>query len=149
MYEILIGESIGNVKLGMTREQVAVLFENLEEVVERPFGYDFDVIFNYTDDFIISYDRSGLVNFICCTSPGKLTLKHSKVSLWQLFYYTKSLDADLDIDKLGFISNLLGFGVSVNSIGEEKGNEIIYDAIESVQVAVSDFWKNEPKLRFD
>lgn len=49
MYEILIGKSIGNVESGMTREQVAVLFENLEEVVERPFGYNFDVVFNYTD----------------------------------------------------------------------------------------------------
>lgn len=37
-YEIKIGESIGEIKLGIPREKVQVMFDDLKEQIEKPYS---------------------------------------------------------------------------------------------------------------
>ena len=56
LYEIKIGEAIGKAKIGMKRDEVRSLFDDLEEWRETPYGYDHEVVYDSNDEFQIYYD---------------------------------------------------------------------------------------------
>ena len=94
------------------------------------------------DDFQIMYDDDLRVSFILCTSPELLTML-GKCLNSELFYedileMIKAQDPSIEEDEEGFISNELGFGLNFDYDDDEQ----IF--ITCVQVAVKDFWANEP-----
>lgn len=150
MYEIKIGESVGDVKLGMHKEQVRRLFDDLQEFKETPYGYPYEVTYDSNDSFQFSYDKSGCVDFIMCLDVQKLTMDGESFaennSVWGLYQWVHKKDPEVNVQSDGFYSDALGFGVT---LGEEEqlgfcGGERLFDIIDSVQITVKDFWKNEP-----
>ena len=144
-YAITMGKSVGNIRLGMSREEVQSLLSDLKEWVEKPYGYDREVLSDFNDDFMISYDENNNVDFILCTNPQSVSLNDyliSEYSVWELYAVIRDLTDDTEVDETGFLSNSLGFGMTVSGETAEDGSP--YDVIDSVQVAVKDFWKNEP-----
>ncbi|MBP1538216.1 MAG: hypothetical protein ILA17_10130 [Ruminococcus sp.] len=151
MYEVKIGEGVGDVKLGMHMDDVRRLFDDLKEYKETPYGYPYEVTYDSNDTFQISYDQSGCVDFIICTDVEKLTMDGESFtgnnSLWGLFQWVHKRDPQVEISSDGFCSDALGFGVT---LGEEEqlefcGTQRLFDIIDSIQITVKDFWKNEPK----
>ncbi len=140
-YEIKIGIGVGDIKLGMNRQDVKLLFDDFKEYKEVPYGYDREVISDYNDDFMVYYDVQNNVNFILCTNPENFELNGNKLTdytLEELYSIVKEMDPEVDITDEGFTSDNLGFGISIEIDDDEN------EAIESVQIAVRDFWKNEP-----
>jgi len=151
MYEVKIGEGVGDVKLGMHMDDVRRLFDDLKEYKETPYGYPYEVTYDSNDTFQISYDQSGCVDFINCTDVEKLTMDSESFtennSLWGLFQWVYKRDPQVEISSDGFCSDALGLGVT---LGEEEqlefcGTQRLFDIIDSIQITVKDFWKNEPK----
>ena len=151
MYEVKIGEGVGDVKLGMHMDDVRRLFDDLKEYKETPYGYPYEVTYDSNDTFQISYDQSGCVDFIICTDVEKLTMDGESFtennSLWGLFQWVYKRDPQVEISSDGFCSDALGLGVT---LGEEEqlefcGTQRLFDIIDSIQITVKDFWKNEPK----
>ena len=141
-YEIKPGLSIGQIQLGMDRNKVNELITELEEWKDTPYRYKKEVIYDCNDDFQIMYDDDLRVSFILCTSPELLTLL-GKCLNSELFYedileMIKAQDPSIEEDEEGFISNELGFGLNFDYDDDEQ----IF--ITCVQVAVKDFWANEP-----
>ena len=141
-YEIKPGLSIGQIQLGMDRNKVNELITELEEWKDTPYGYKKEVIYDCNDDFQIMYDDDLRVSFILCTSPERLTML-GKCLNSELFYedileMIKAQDPSIEEDEEGFISNELGFGLNFDYDDDEQ----IF--ITCVQVAVKDFWANEP-----
>ena len=140
-YEIKIRIGVGDIKLGMNRQDIKLLFDDFKECKEVPYGYDREVISDYNDDFMVYYDVQNNVNFILCTNPENLEFNGNKLidyTLEELYSIVKEMDSDVDITDEGFTSDNLGFGISTEIDDDEN------EAIESVQIAVKDFWKNEP-----
>ena len=151
MYEIKIGEGVGDVKLGMHMDDVRRLFDDLQELRETPYGYPYEVTYDYNDEFQFSYDKSGCVDFIICLDVQKLTMDGENFiennTVWGLFQWVHKQDPGVVVESDGFYSDALGFGVT---LGEEEeleycGTDRLFDIIDSVQITVKDFWKNEPK----
>ncbi len=151
MYEVKIGEGVGDVKLGMHMDDVRRLFDDLKEYKETPYGYPYEVTYDSNDTFQISYDQSGCVDFIICTDVEKLTMDGESFtennSLWGLFQWVYKRDPQVEISSDGFCSDALGLGVT---LGEQEqlefcGAQRLFDIIDSIQITVKDFWKNEPK----
>ena len=141
-YEIKPGLSIGQIQLGMDRNKVNELITELEEWKDTPYRYKKEVIYDCNDDFQIMYDDDLRVSFILCTSPELLTML-GKCLNSELFYedileMIKAQDPSIEEDEEGFISNELGFGLNFDYDDDEQ----IF--ITCVQVAVKDFWANEP-----
>lgn len=141
-YEIKPGLSIGQIQLGMDRNKVNELITELEEWKDTPYWYKKEVIYDCNDDFQIMYDDDLRVSFILCTSPELLTML-GKCLNSELFYedileMIKAQDPSIEEDEEGFISNELGFGLNFDYDDDEQ----IF--ITCVQVAVKDFWANEP-----
>jgi len=151
MYELKIGEGIGDIKLGMPMNEVRKLFDDLDETTETPYGYPYEVTYDSNDTFQIYYDCNGCVDFIMCFDVSQLTMDGDDFvennSVWGLFQWVYKKDPDVRIESDGFCSDALGFGVTLG--GEEPlefcGRERLFDIIDSVQVTVKDYWKNEPK----
>ncbi|MBR5230628.1 MAG: hypothetical protein IKW00_00070 [Clostridia bacterium] len=142
MYELKIGRSIGKVALGMKRCEVQQLFDDLTEDREIPFGCEQEIVSDSNSEFVISYNGDECVDFILCMVPDKLELQGESLkdyTVWSLYTRLKELDPDMETDSEGFISNLLGFGISTETCYDEE--ERAYDLIQSVQVAVKDYWK--------
>lgn len=142
MYEIIIGKAIGSIKIGMKREEVQNLFNDLNEWRETPFGYDHEVVYDNNDEFQICYDENNCVNFILCNVEDSLSL-NGKVLNDELFYedileIAKESASDVEEDEVGFTSNQLGFGACAYYDDDDE-DEVA--RIESVQVAVRNFWK--------
>lgn len=141
IYEIIIGEAIGNIKIGMKRDEVKQLLADLDEYKEIPFGYTDEVVYDCNEDFQIMYDKNDCVNFILCTSPEKLSLAdkmlNTDISYDDILSIAKHSATDVDEDGVGFVSNRLGFGVCFDTEDDEQVR------IESVQIAAKDFWKDE------
>ena len=141
MYEIMIGESIGYIRIGMKREEVRELFDDLEEWKETPYGYDREVVYDNNDEFQISYDENDCVNFILCTAEDSMTID-GKVLNEDLFYedvleIARAAASDIEEDEVGFTSNQLGFGACAYYDDDDE-EEVA--RVESVQVAVKNFW---------
>lgn len=151
MYEIKIGEGVGDIRLGMQMDDVRRLFDDLQTVTETPYGYPCEMTYDYNDEFQIYYDQSGCVNFIMCLDVEALSMDGEKFtennSVWGLYQWVHRKDPEVTVQSDGFYSDALGFGVT---LGEEEplefcGGERLFDIIDSVQITVKDFWKNEPK----
>ena len=124
------------------RNKVNELITEFEEWKDTPYGYKKEVIYDCNDDFQIMYDDDLRVSFILCTSPELLTML-GKCLNSELFYedileMIKAQDPSIEEDEEGFISNELGFGLNFDYDDDEQ----IF--ITCVQVAVKDFWANEP-----
>lgn len=81
------------------------LFNNLSELKEIPYGYDYEVITDCNDSLLISYDK---VNFILCTNPEVLEYegeKFKEYTVWDLFLIVKELDPCVEISADGFIND--------------------------------------------
>ena len=142
MHELKIGKSIGKVALGMKRSEVQQLFDDLTEDREIPFGSEQEIVSDSNDEFMISYNGEECVDFILCMVPDQLEIDGESLkscTVWSLYAQLKDLDPDMEMDSEGFISNLLGFGVSTETCYDEEDRA--YDLIQSVQVAVKDYWK--------
>lgn len=150
MFDIKLGEGVGDIKLGMHMHDVRALFDDLKEYKETPYGYPYEVTYDSNDTFQISYDQSGCVDFINCTDVEKLSMDGEKFtennSLWGLFRWVQKQDPDVKTDSDGFCSDALGFGVTLGDCEplEYCCGERLFDMIECVQLTVKDFWKNEP-----
>ncbi len=54
MFDIKLGEGVGDIKLGMHMHDVRALFDDLQTVTDTPYGYPYEVttittmIFRYT-----------------------------------------------------------------------------------------------------
>jgi len=144
MYELKIGEGIGQIRLGMNRSEVLTVFNDLTEQREIPYGYDREIVSDCNADFMIYYDAEDRVEFILCISPEKVEYCGRALSdhtIWGLYVKLKEEDAAIDADGEGFVSNHLGFGISIETCYDE--NERAYDLIQSVQVAVKNYWNSE------
>lgn len=142
-YEITIGKSIGNIKIGMTRQEVNDLYNDLTEWREIPFGYDHEVVYDCNDDFQILYDQNNCVEFILCMAPEKMVMhgKHlnEEITYQDLLSIAKKTD-DVDEDSEGFTCDSLGFGVCFTE--DDDGKPLI----DNVQIVKKDFWNNEPNM---
>ncbi len=141
MYEIIIGKAIGNVRIGMKRDEVRKLFDNLEEWRETPYGFDYEVVYDSNDEFQIYYDQNDCVNFVLCTAMDDMSLD-GKVLNDELFYddileNAKEMASDIEEDEVGFTSNQLGFGACAY-YDEDEEDEVA--RVESIQVAVKNYW---------
>ncbi|MBQ0065646.1 MAG: hypothetical protein KBT48_07750 [Firmicutes bacterium] len=139
IYEIKLGEAIGDIKIGMPRSEVKALFKNLKEWTELPYGYTHVIQYDINDDFQIVYDENNCVSFILCTSPEKTTLNGKSIGEYtyiDLLSEIQQLDDCLEEDGEGFVSNALGFGANIG-MDDEK------EYVESIQVAVKNFWESE------
>jgi hypothetical protein len=141
-FEIVIGKSIGKIKLGMTRQEVHSIYNDFIEYKEIPYGYDYEMIYDCNDDFQIFYDQNEAVEFILCMSPEKIVMngqRFNKEIMYQDLLNIAKQDDDVDEDDEGFTCDSLGFGVCLTE--DDDGRALI----ESVQIVKKDFWKNEPK----
>ena len=141
LYEIKIGEAIGKAKIGMKRDEVRSLFDDLEEWRETPYGYDHEVVYDSNDEFQIYYDENDCVNFILCTAMDEMSMDGKKLNE-DLFYddllaAAQELTSDIVEDEVGFTSNQLGFGACAY-YDEDEPDDVVQ--VENVQVAVKNYW---------
>lgn len=98
-------------------------------------------MYDNNDEFQICYDENNRVNFILCNAEDSLSL-NGKVLNDELFYedileIAKESASDVEEDEVGFTSNQLGFGACAYYDDDDE-DEVA--RIESVQVAVRNFW---------
>lgn len=103
-----------------------------------------------SDDFIVSYDDKDKANFICFvkTNDNSIMLDgHDLCELgcYELFIKFYELDRELDLEKAGYASNKLGLSVTYgrNHATDEFGNDIFYEALETLTIATKSYWKQE------
>ena len=145
-HEIVIGKSVGKIKLGMPRQEVRSIYADFVEHRETPYGYDCEVISDCNDDFQIFYDENGAVEFILCMSPEKLIMNGQRLNkdvVYQDLLHIVKKSNDVDEDEEGFTCDSLGFGVCFT---EDDDGTIL---IESVQIVKKIFGKmslNKPRV---
>lgn len=141
-YEVKIGSSIGNISLGMSREDVKKVVSGFEEWKDIPYGYTKEVIYDCNEDFQVMYDDDMRVCFILCTTPELLNIEgktlNTEISYEDVLEKIKGIDQSIDEDGEGFVSNQLGFGLNYDYDDEE------HKYITCLQIAIKDFWLNEP-----
>lgn len=140
MYELLLGESLGDIKIGMKRENVKNILGNYESWIETPYGYDHEVKYDRNDDFMISYDMDGVVNYINCYNIEKIAYRGKSLSSYtyrELLSIISELDSSIEKDEYGFISDTLGFGVCIEFNDEDEAY------IDNIQVVKKGFWMED------
>lgn len=140
MYELILGESLGNIKIGMSREDVKKVLGNYDSWTETPFGYDHEVIYDRNDDFMISYDMDGVVSYINCDKIEKIAYLGKPLSTYtynEFLSMISKLDSNMEIDEYGFISDTLGFGVCIEFNDEDEAY------IDNIQVVKKGFWMED------
>ena len=114
---------------------------------ETPFGYDHEVVYDSNDEFQVSYDENGCVNFILCNAEDGMSL-NGKVLNDEIFFedvlaIAKEAASDVEEDEVGFTSNQLGFGACAY-YDEDDEDEVA--RIESIQVAVKNYWRGQMQI---
>ena len=135
MHEIVMGKSIGPIKIGMKRETVKALFEDVDEWRKVPYGMSREVLFNLYDRcFLVEYNQDDCVIFICCDATDELIYNGKIINQWKytdLLEEARNMDPELEEDSVGFTSKNLGFGISLDDN---------YDGeIDAVQVVVEGY----------
>lgn len=145
--EIVIGKSVGNIALGMTRSETRDVLGKYREFQNS------SVDMNSFDQFSIcslGYDENNKVEFTSMNSLDETTLTLNGATVTemtplQLFSFIKQLDPEVNLETGGtsLESNTLGFAVSFEKepaliLSTEK--EIICERLETVTVAVKNYW---------
>ncbi len=147
-YKIIIGESIGDIRLGMTSREAQARLVEYKENNYQPYGGSRMVHESISEDFIVSYNEHDRVDFICFNNftEAMVTLDDlplSEIGCFELFTKIHDLDPEAEVDSEGFISNALGFGVTfvTESLTDSNGREHICEMFDTLQVVTKDFWK--------
>lgn len=140
MYELLLGESLGNIKIGMKQEDVKIILGNCESWIETPYGYNREVKYDSNDDFIITYDIDGIVNYINCQKIEKIMYCGKPLSLYtyrEFLSIISELDTNMEEDEYGFTSDTLGLGVCIEYNDEGEAY------LDNIQVVKKGFWQED------
>ena len=147
-YDVVIGQGIGPIQLGMPCEEAEALLGEYEPNNFQPYGRDYTIHEDISEDFIVSYDKAQKVNFICFTNSGNaaLTLDGEPLSEWsccELFIKFHELDPEMEFDSEGFTSDALGFGMTFRSetLTDENSRAYTCDVVDTLQVATKNYWK--------
>jgi len=142
--------SVGDIKIGMNRVKVR---ENLGNYSEYRNSKEDSNTADCFDICQVFYDKNDCVECIMFHSLDKIKLFWEDVCLTDMtkpdiiLFFTK-IDKDLFIEDYGYSiisieSNALGFACyfQTDVIFNDDGNETVIDKIESISVAVKDYWK--------
>lgn len=147
-YEIIIGRSVSDIVFGMSRGEARKLLGKYREFKNT------QVEMNTLDQFtfcILTYDKDDKVNSVSFNLFRDIELKLenrivSSMTALQLLAYISKLDKTVEIETggAGFESNTLGIAAYFEqepSTSLSTEDEILYDKLGSITVAVPGYWK--------
>lgn len=146
-FDITVGKSVGDIFFGMSRDDARQLLGEYRE-----FKNNF-VKMNSFDQFAfcnLGYDENNKVEFVSFNDLNVLELKLenktiSSMTALEMFAFINNLDKTVVVETggVGFESNTLGiaaFFEKTPAIDETIQKEIVYEKLESITIAVPEYW---------
>lgn len=153
MYNIILGKSAGDIVFGMSRSEARKLLGEYREFKNS------QVEMNSLDQFtfcILGYDKENKVDFVSFNLFKDIELKLenrviSSMTALELLAYISKLDKAIEIETggAGFESNTLGiaaFFEKTPANDESNKEEIVYDKLGAITVAVPGYWKKNKDI---
>lgn len=147
-FEIILGKSVGDINLGMPRDNVRQLLGEYREFNNNL------IKMNSYDQFAfcnIGYDQNNNVDFISIFifKNIELTLENksiSNMSSLELFSFIYNMDKSVDLENGGvsFENNKLGFAAFFEkepALTLSTNEEIFYEKLKAITVTVPEYWR--------
>lgn len=146
--KIILGKSVGDITLGMTRREARNLLGEYREFRNGTINMNTFDQFSFCH---LGYDVNDKVEFICIHSFNEVALSLdniiiSEMSSLELFSFISKLDPNVELEDGGvsFESNALGIAgyfEKTPALVLSTEQEIMFEKLETITVAVIGYWK--------